>query len=65
MRGYTDLWSRKIEPDLNRDDHHNVCQSLLRMRRVTMSHQKSCPRPDDSHDTARGANELSHLNKAD
>ena len=63
MRCHADLWSRKIEYDLNRDDHGNVCQSLLRVRRVAMSYQKSRPCADDAHDRARRTDQLSRLHQ--
>src|SRR6266550_1325966 len=52
---HADLRRRKIERCLNRDDHQDICQALFRVRRVTMSQQKSGPRADDAHDAPRRA----------
>ncbi len=63
MRRHADLRSRKIECDLDHDDHSNVCQSLFRMRRVAMSHQKSCPGADYAHNTARRTDQLNRVDE--
>jgi len=61
MRSHTHLGRREIERDLNRNNHPDVCQSPLRMRRVAMSQQKSRPCTDDAHNGARRANQLNRV----
>src|SRR5919198_322128 len=61
MSRHADLRRRQIEGDLNHYDHYDISEALFRLRRVTMSQQKSRPRADDSHDTTRSANKLGDL----
>jgi hypothetical protein len=65
MRCHANLGRRKIEGDLNYYDQYDVSQTLFGLRRMTMSHQKSCPRAHNSHDTTRRANELRDLYETD
>jgi len=52
MRRHADLRRRKIEGCLYHNDHQHIAQSLFRVRRVSMSKQKSSPRADYSHDAS-------------
>ncbi len=65
MRRHADLRRREIEGGLYHDDHEDICQALLRVRRMTMAQQKSRPRADDPHYASRRADELKHLDKTD
>src|SRR5439155_10168240 len=64
MRGHADLWSRKIECDLDRDNQADVCEPLPGQRGMMVSQQKSRPRAYYSHDASRSAYDLSDLNQS-